>query len=90
MIIKLYKQMMEIRVHTEKKCRKISWPESDFSPTIQMWYDCIHVYLQLIRLKEGKARNVGNILRFARQQNIDQPNLLRMDELKGGLQLAHI
>ncbi len=64
--IKLYKQMMEIRVHAEKKCRKILQPESDFSPTIQMWYDQIHAYLQLIQLKEGKAKNMGNILSFAR------------------------
>jgi hypothetical protein len=87
MIIKLYKQMMEIRVHAKKKCTQILQPESDFSPTIQMWYDCIHAYLQLIRLKEGKARNVGNILRFARWQHIEQPNQLAMDELKDGLQL---
>jgi hypothetical protein len=66
MIIELYKQMTEIRVHAKKKCRKILRPESDFSPTIQMWYDCIHAYLQLIRLKEGKARNLGNILHFVR------------------------
>ena len=48
MIIKLYKQMKEIRVHTEKKFRKILRPKSDFSPTIQLWYDRIHAYLQLI------------------------------------------
>jgi len=48
MIIKLYKQMTEIRVHAEKDCQKILRPESDFSPTIQMWYDRIHAYLQLI------------------------------------------
>ena len=90
MIIKLYKQMMEIRVHAKKKCRKILRPESDFSPTIQMWYNCIHAYLQLIRLKEGKARNVGNIFCFARRQHIEQPDQLTMDELKDGLQLACI
>jgi hypothetical protein len=56
LIIKLYKQMTEIRVHAKKKCRKILRPKSDFSPTIQMWYDQIHAYLQLIRLKEGKQR----------------------------------
>ncbi len=39
MIIKLYKQMSEIRVHTEKNCLKILWPESHFGPTIQMWYN---------------------------------------------------
>ena len=65
MIIKLYKQMTEIRVNAEKNCRKILRPESDYSPTIQMWYDRIHAYLQLIRLQEGKAKNAGNIHRFA-------------------------
>lgn len=90
MIIKLYKQMTEIKVHAEKKCRKILRPESDFSPTIQMWYDRIHTYLQLIRLHEGKAKNVSNIIRFARRQHIPQPEQLTMDELKDGLQLARI
>jgi hypothetical protein len=55
MIIMLYKQMTEIRVHDEKKFRKILRP-------IQMWYNPIHAYLQLIRMREGKAKNVGNIL----------------------------
>jgi hypothetical protein len=90
MIIKLYKQMTEIRVHSKKNCWKILQPESDFSPTIQMWYDRIHAYLQLIRLQEGKAKNVGNILRFARRQHIPYPEQLTVDELKDGLQLAHI
>ncbi len=85
MIIRLYKQMKEIRVHAEKKCRKILRPESDFSPTIQMWYDQIHAYLQLIRLQEGKVKNMGKVLRFARRQHIDQPKLLTMEELKDGL-----
>jgi hypothetical protein len=90
MIIKLYKQMAEIRVNTEKKDRKILRPESDYSLTIQMWYDRIHAYLQLIRLQEGKARNVGNILRFARRQHIQSPEQLTMEELKDGLQFARI
>jgi hypothetical protein len=66
MIIKLYKQMTEIRVHAKKNCRKILRPESNYSPTIQMWCDRIHAYLQLIRMKEGNAKNIRNILRFAR------------------------
>ncbi len=41
MNIKLYKQMTEIRIHAEKKCRKILRPESDFSPTVRMWYNRI-------------------------------------------------
>ena len=57
----------------QRNCWKILQPESDFSPTIQMWYDRIHTYLQLIHLQEGKAKNVGNILRFARRQHIPHP-----------------
>ena len=92
MIIKLHKQMKEIRVHAEKKCRKILCLDSDFSPTIQMWYNHIHAYLQLICLKEGNTRNAGgvNILRFARRQHIEQPEALTMEELKDGLQFACI
>ncbi len=56
MIIKLYKQMTKIRIHAEKGYRKILRPESDFSPTVKMWYNRIHAYLQLIRMKEGKMK----------------------------------
>jgi hypothetical protein len=90
MIIKLYKQMPEIRVHAEKDCRKILRPESDFSPTIQMWYDRIHAYLQLIRLKEGKASNDSNILQFAKRTHIERPAEPTMEELEDGLQFCRI
>ncbi len=66
MIIKLYKQMTEIRLYAEKKCRKILRPADNFSLTIHMWYDRIHAYLQLIRMKEGKTSNTRNILQFTR------------------------
>ena len=90
MVIKLYKQMTEIRIHAEKHCRKILRPDNDFSPTIKMWYNRIHAYLQLIRMKEGKMNNSGNILRFACRQHIANPGKLTMEELKDGLQFARI
>jgi hypothetical protein len=76
MIIKLYKQMTKIRQHAEKKCRNILQPDSNFSPTVQMWYDWIHAYLQLIRLKEGKTHNIGTIMRFAKCKHIENPKAL--------------
>ncbi len=83
--------MTKIRVHAEKDCRKILWPERDFSPTIQMWYDRIHTYLQLIRLKEGKALNASNIVRFAKwTHSIERPAELTMEELHDGLQFCRI
>jgi hypothetical protein len=90
MIIKLYKQMTEIWQYAEKKCQKILRPDSNFSPTIQMWYDRIHAYLQLIRLKEGKVHNVGNIMRFAKRKHIENPEALLLEELKDGLRFARI
>ena len=82
--------MTAIRIHTKKKCRKILRPESDFSPTVQMWYNRIRAYLQLIRMKEGKTKNTGNILRFACRQHINAPKELSLEELKDGLQFAQI
>jgi hypothetical protein len=45
-----------------------------------MWYDRIHAYLQLIRLKEGKALNAINIVRFAKRTHIERPAELTMEE----------
>jgi hypothetical protein len=89
-VIKLYKQMTEIRIHAKKYCRKILQPDDNFSPTIQMWYDRIHAYLQLIRMKEGKTHNTGNILQFAHPQHIANPKQLTTEELQVGLQFAMI
>jgi hypothetical protein len=90
MIIKLYRQVTEIRVHAEKKCRKILRPNSNNSPTLQMWYDRIHAYLQLIQTKEGKTKNVGSIIRFAVRTNTQDPDKLTMEELKDGLRYCQI
>ncbi len=90
MIIKLYKQMTEIRIHAKKHCRKILRPDNDFSLTIRMWYDRIHAYFQLIRMKEGKTHNTGNILGFAHCQHIANPEKLTTKELQDGLQFARM
>ena len=72
MMIKLYQQMDEIRAHAEKKCRKFKTPAAEFSPIIQHWYDRIHAYMDLLKLKQGtqKYMNKGNARRNARRRNI--------------------
>jgi len=90
MILKLHKQMDEIRLHAEKKCRKILKPDLPFSSPIQYWYDKVHAYQNLIRRLEGKTRNNSNIIRHACCHDIDNPKRLTMDELKDGLRLAQI
>jgi hypothetical protein len=79
--------MTEIRQHAKKKCHKVLCPDGNYSPTIQMWYDRIHAYLQLIRLEEGKAKNIGNIMIFTKRTHIEQPETLSLEELRDGLQL---
>ena len=88
MTIKLYRQMDEIRIHVEKKCRKILTPVADFSPQIQHWYDKIHAYLALLRLKEGKHPNMNqaNTYRFTKRKDIEKPRALSLQELKDSLQ----
>jgi len=55
-----------------------------------MWYDRIYAYLQLIRLKEEKAKNVGNVICFAVRTNMQTPNKLSMEELKYSLRYCQI
>ena len=57
---------------------------------IQMWYNRIHAYLQLIRMKEGKTKNNGNAIRFAARTNIQDPGNLTLEELKDGLRFCRI
>jgi hypothetical protein len=82
--------MTEIQVPAEKKCRKILRQDTDYSPTTQMWYDRIGANLQLIHTKEGKAKNMGNIICFARCINIKDPDKLTMEELKDVLWYCRI
>jgi hypothetical protein len=55
-----------------------------------MWYDQIHAYLQLIRLKEGKATNRGNVICFTVRTKIQDPDKLTMEELHDGLRYCRI
>jgi len=41
-------------------------------------------------LKEGKASNASNIVRFTKRTNIDRPAELSMEELEDGLQFCRI
>jgi hypothetical protein len=81
---------IRLAVHAEKKYRKILQPDSNYSPTVQMWYNRIHAYLQLIQMKEGKTKNVDNIIRFTVRTNIQDPDKLTMEELKDGLRYCRI
>ena len=62
-------------------------PVSDFSSQIQHWYDSIHTYLVLLRLKESdrKHSNPSNRYHFAKNCNIEDPKKLTKEELRDAL-----
>ena len=62
MMIKRYQQMDEIRVHAEKKCRKFLTPEAEYSPVIQHWYNRIHTYMDLLKLKQGVHKYTNKVM----------------------------
>ena len=41
-------------------------------------------------MKDGKTKNVGNIIHFAIHTNIQDPDQLTMEELKDGLRYCQI
>ena len=61
-------------------------------PQIQHWYDSIHAYLALLRLKEydKKYSNPSNTYRFARNCNIENPRKLTEKELRDSLRYCKI
>ena len=92
MMIKRYKQMDEIRGRAERKCRKFTTSAAKFSPVIQDWYDTIHAYMDLLKLKQGlnKFMNKGNVRRKARRKNISNPADLSAEEIQDALGYCRI
>ena len=84
--------MDEIRIHAEKKCRKTLTSVADFSPQIQHWYNKIHAYLALIRLKEGNhpIMNQANTYHFENRKDLKKPRVLSLQKLKDSLQICRI
>ena len=67
-------------------------PAADYSPQIQLWYDRIHAYKNLIKLRSGtkKYMDRSRIIKFAKKHAIDDPNNLTDQELTDGLRYSRI
>ena len=50
--------MNDIRVHAERKCRKFKTPAAEFTPQVKYWYNRIHAYMDLLKLKCKTAINL--------------------------------
>ena len=91
-MIKLYKQMDDVRVHAERNCRKFKTPAAEFSPQVKHCYDRIHAYADLLKLKEGTNihMNKANVRRRARRSEIENPASLSIKEIQDGLRYCRI
>ena len=92
MMLTLYRQMDEVRIHAEKKCRNFMTPAAEFSPAIQHWYNRIHAYMDLLKLKQGvkKYMNKGNVRRKAKRSAISNSADLSEEEIRDALRYCRL
>jgi hypothetical protein len=69
----LDKQVTEIQLHCESVCRIIHHPEYDFSPEVSLWHKRKQMFKRMIRMHEGRVKNIGVLCKQARKLGIAAP-----------------
>ena len=87
-----YEEIKRYRIGAERICRKVLKPYSPFSLPVKYWYDRIHTFRDLIKLKENNHPRMGKsrILRSAKRLHIPDAARLTIDDCKEGIRLALI
>ena len=49
-ISRLHKEIDDLRLHAERKCRKIMTPAAPFGPEVKYWYNRIHALKSMKRM----------------------------------------
>lgn len=89
----IHVEMDEYKKNAESKCRKITKPTLPYSPTTSFWYDQIHAYRTLIRIKTGAAgpgTDVSRAVRTALRKKIPTPRLLTVAQCWDGIKAARL
>ena len=87
----IYSEMDQYRINAESCCRKIAKPTLSYSPSISFWYDQIHSYRVLIRIKSGNAgsgTDVSRAIRTAHRKQIPDPRRLTIQQCWDGIAAA--
>ena len=84
-ITTIHKQIDEIRLHAERKCRKIHRCALPFSPPVQYWWNRAQAYKRLIAHKEGRHVDMSRAVRRSKRHHIDNPRELTIAQCKDGL-----
>ncbi len=84
--INLHKQIDQLRLHAERRCRKLA-RALEFSPPVQYWYDRAHAYKVLLCIKSGEHRHidVSRAVRMAHRKGIPHPRTLTAEKCRDGL-----
>ena len=77
----LDKEMTELMLSSEKECSKLYAGHYEFSPDIQIWISQCHAFQQLIRERQVKCKNRGNLKHLAKRCNIPDPMSYSIQEL---------
>lgn len=89
----IHNEMDEYKTNAESKCRKITKPSLPYSPTSSFWYDQIHAYRTLIRIKTGAAgpgTDISRAIRTALRKKIPNPRLLTVAQCWDGIKAARL
>ena len=84
----LDRQRVELQKHAERKCRKILKPDLEFSGEVKLWHERMMAFNRLIKWRQGKVRNVSNLIRYAKRRGIENPKELSLEQLQAGVQYA--
>ena len=88
----VFEEIRQYRHGSEHNCRMILKPHSPFSLPVKYWYDRIHTFRDLIKLKQGHHQWMGKsrILRSARRLHIPDASRLSIDDCKEDIRLSII
>ena len=89
----IHDEMDEYKKNAESMCQKITKPILPYSPTTSFWYDQIHAYRTLIRIKTGAAgpgTDVSRAVRTALRKKMPTPRLLTVAQCWEGIKAARL
>ena len=81
-------QFVELQRCSEKRCRKITKTDLPHSLPVKYWVMRRRSYMELIKCRHGKVRNVGNVMNRARKNGIEHPRSLTLSQLEDGVALC--
>ena len=79
----LHKQVDEIHIHAEKRCRDLKFPPMPWSEPVSYWAERRRAYKELLSiLKRGVKGNISNAVRKAKRYGIDLPKDLTINQIE--------